>query len=242
MSTQTYTNAVTLTDATEFNRFDVTAYPVLTGVAGTNTVTATGPANYSLSSAMPPIVLIPAVTNTGPTTLNITPSGASALTAKNVFSGGSALVGGELVAGVPAIIEYDGTQYNVVSGPAVTKGSTATTFTFDGTGGTSASITLTYQKHGQFAFVSVPAVTATTGTNSATLTSDTAIPAAFRPTTGTSIPVAIINNGAVVATSGSLSMLSTGRISVLRDATGANFTNSASAGTAANMTFCYFVG
>ena len=113
MATQTYTDSVTLTAAAEFNEFDTAAYPQLTGVAGTNTVTATGPANLTLATS-PILWFIPAVTNTGATTLNITPSGGAALGAKNVFFNGAALVAGELVAGVPTGVVYDGTQYNII--------------------------------------------------------------------------------------------------------------------------------
>ena len=118
MSTQTYGNSVTLTDATEANRWDSAVYCYLTGAAGTNTITATGPANMVLTTPQVPFVLVPAVTNTGATTLNITPSGGSALTAKAVFCNGVACVAGELKAGVPAILVYDGTQFQIV-GPFV---------------------------------------------------------------------------------------------------------------------------
>lgn len=114
MATQTYTDGVTLTAAAEFNRFDTVSYAVLTGVAGTNTITATGPANYTYAATTPPVWFIPAVTNTGATTLNVTPSGASALGAKNIFAGGLALVGGELVSGVPACAIYDGTRFQLL--------------------------------------------------------------------------------------------------------------------------------
>lgn len=114
MATQTYVNGVTLSDATEFNRFDSLAYMYLTGVAGTNTITATGPANMTLATPQVPFVLVPAVTNSGAATLNITPSGGAALGAKNVFCNGIACVGGELRAGVPAILIYDGTQFQLL--------------------------------------------------------------------------------------------------------------------------------
>lgn len=115
MATQTYQNGVTLTDAAEFNRFDTAAYCVLGTVAGTNTITAVGPANYSYSAALPPVWFIPAATNTGATTINITPSGGVAGGAKNIFFNGAACKGGELKAGVPAVIVYDGTQYNAIT-------------------------------------------------------------------------------------------------------------------------------
>lgn len=117
MASQTYVDSVTLTAAAEFNKFDTAAYAALTGTAGTNTITATGPANYTLAATHPPVWFIPANTNTGATTLAITPSGGAALTAKNVFSGGAACVGGEIVANVPCAVVYDGTQYNILGTP-----------------------------------------------------------------------------------------------------------------------------
>lgn len=86
----------------------------LTGVAGTNTITATGPSQMAAYVAGQRFTFIPAVTNTGATTINITPSGGAALGAKNVFVSGQACVGGELVAAVPATILYDGTQFNIL--------------------------------------------------------------------------------------------------------------------------------
>ncbi len=70
----------------------------LTGVAGTNTVTATAtptPA-YTIGQRF---TFIPAVTNTGATTLNISGVGAGA-----VKWAGAALTGGELVATVPVTV------------------------------------------------------------------------------------------------------------------------------------------
>jgi hypothetical protein len=119
MATQTYTDGVTLTAAAEFNNFDSAAYSALSGVAGTDTITATGPANYTYSATRPPVWFIPAVTNTGATTINITPSGGAALGAKNVFFNGAACVGGELIAGNVYGVSYDGTQFNIVSSIAV---------------------------------------------------------------------------------------------------------------------------
>lgn len=115
MVSQVYINTVTLTDATEFNRYDDAAYAALTSVAGTNTITATGPANLT-STAGRLVRFIPAATNTGASTINITPSGGAALGAKNIFSNGAACAGGELVINVPTQIMYDGTQYNILGG------------------------------------------------------------------------------------------------------------------------------
>lgn len=91
------------------------ALSALSAVAGTNTITATGGAALSAYASGQEFHFIPAGTNTGATTLNITPSGASALGAKNVFYNGAALAGGEIVSGVPCVVIYDGTQFNIVS-------------------------------------------------------------------------------------------------------------------------------
>jgi hypothetical protein len=115
VATQSYVDGVTLSSAAEWNKWDTVAYSVLSGVAGTNTITATGPANYSYAAATPPVWFIPAVTNTGATTINITPSGGAALGAKNVFLNGAALVGNELIASRPCALIYDGTQFHIVA-------------------------------------------------------------------------------------------------------------------------------
>jgi hypothetical protein len=115
MATTDFTNGVTLTDAGWFDDVDTTAYSVLTGVAGTNTITATGAATYSYAATRTPIWFIPANTNTGATTINVTPDGGAALGAKNVFWNGAACVGGELRQNVPAAVIYDGTQYHIIA-------------------------------------------------------------------------------------------------------------------------------
>lgn len=81
----------------------------LTSVAGTNTVTATC-AGLSAYASGQSFEFIPAATNTGATTINITSLGA-----KNIFFDGRALVGGELVINIPARIKYDGTQFNLLT-------------------------------------------------------------------------------------------------------------------------------
>lgn len=86
----------------------------LTSVAGTNTITATGAAALAAYATNQIFTLVPANTNTGATTLNITPSGGAALGAKNVFANGAACAGGELVQNVPVIVLYDGTQFNII--------------------------------------------------------------------------------------------------------------------------------
>lgn len=87
---------------------------VLTGAAGTNTATANAPANLLALYSGLVVSWTPAATNTGALTLNITPSGGSALTAKNVFWHGAACSGGEATISVPTLLQYDGTQFNII--------------------------------------------------------------------------------------------------------------------------------
>lgn len=91
---------------------DNAVYNYLSGVAGTNTITATGPVGLAAYAAGLSFRFIPAATNTGATTINIT--GTGALGARNVFCGGAACVGGELRIGIPATITDDGTQFNII--------------------------------------------------------------------------------------------------------------------------------
>lgn len=211
---------------------------VLTAAAGTNTITATASPIPSAYASGQRFILIPAATITGAATLNV-----SSLGAKNIFANGAACAGGELIINVPALLEYDGTQLNII-GPGIATGTLATTFTFDGSGGTSASKTLTYQKIGNFVTLNIPAVTSTTGTNSTILTANTALPAAFRPPSAQQRFVAntIINNAVDLATIGTWFISTGGIISLVRDTTTAVFTNGAAAGTGASQTITYYVG
>lgn len=112
MASTNFTNNVTLTEADWFDDVDTKAYSYLTGVAGTNTITATGPASLEAYAAGLEFEFIPANTNTGATTINIT--GASALGARNIFSNGAACVGGELRQNVPVKVIDDGTRFHIL--------------------------------------------------------------------------------------------------------------------------------
>jgi hypothetical protein len=106
-----FVNGVTLTQASWFQDVDNIAYQYLSGVAGTNAITATGPAGLGAYAAGLKFRFIPAATNTGATTINIT--GTAALGARSIFAGGLALTGGELKIGVPCEIFDDGTQFEI---------------------------------------------------------------------------------------------------------------------------------
>lgn len=117
MSSTNFVNGSTLSDAGWANDVDTFTYQRLTSVSGTNTIVGTGPVSMTAYAVGQEFAFIPAATNTGATTLNITPSGASALGAKNIFWNGAACVGGEIRIGVPTKVWYDGTQFNLISQP-----------------------------------------------------------------------------------------------------------------------------
>lgn len=115
----------------------------LTSISGTNTITAAGPAAMSAYAAGQRFTFIPANTNTGATTINITPSGGSALGAKNIFGNAAALGGGEIRANVPVIILYDGTQFNIIGTSSAANGSSLVLIGASQTASTSQSIDFT---------------------------------------------------------------------------------------------------
>lgn len=88
-------------------------------VVGTNTITGVLTPVITAYASGQKFVFVPANTNSGATTLNLNGVGA-----KNVFHNGAACAGGELVQNIPAFVEYDGTQFNIVAnGSAVLQGS-----------------------------------------------------------------------------------------------------------------------
>jgi hypothetical protein len=89
----------------------------VTGVGGTaNAITGTIDALVTAFRTNQLFLLTPTAANTGATTLTLTPSGSGALAAKNIFSQGAVLLGGELQASVPTVLLYDGTQLNIIGG------------------------------------------------------------------------------------------------------------------------------
>lgn len=128
----------------------------LSSVVGTNTITATATGLTAYASGQS-FEFIPANTNTGATTINITSLGA-----KSIFYNNAALVGGELRVSVPARIKYDGTQFQLVSAPA---NSSAWVFLSSGTASSSSSLDFTgLTGYASYAFLLENLVPATDGT------------------------------------------------------------------------------
>lgn len=121
---------------------------------------------------------------------------------------------------------------------------TASTFSFDGSGGTTGSITMRAQRLGDYVTVHIPAVTGTSGTSSTTLTANTALPSWARPLTATqyaSVPD-MKNNNADVATPGLVGVTTSGIVTFNRDAASTAWTNSSTCGNGGGFIFSYFVG
>lgn len=103
-------DATALQDAITAKQVQNSSATLLASVAGTNTITASATPTPGAYASGQKFVLVPAVTNTGATTVNV-----SSLGAKNIFWNGAACVGGELRASIPALIEYDGTQFHIIA-------------------------------------------------------------------------------------------------------------------------------
>lgn len=206
---------------------------VLTGAAGTNTATAAAPANLIALYNGLIVVWTPAVTNTAALTLNITPSGGSALTAKNVFAGGAACSGGEAKASVPMLLHYDGTQFNML-GLIGARGS----FTATGTGFTANPTgTAVYSITNNVVTLFIPTLT---GTSNATSFTITGLPAAITPTTNHSgFPTQFTNNSVVSTAAGFALIGSSGVITLSQDWTAAATWSNTGTKAITAVTFCY---
>lgn len=89
-------------------------YTRLTSVSGTDTITATGPADMSAYATGQTFSFVVANTNTGAATINISSIGAKAITK----SGSVALAAGDLPANAVVMISYDGTRFQLIAVPA----------------------------------------------------------------------------------------------------------------------------
>ena len=97
----TYDNIPAIDDPTVFNN--------LITVTGTNTLIGTSVPPYTAYVAGMTLSFIPVATNTGAVTIDV-----DGLGAKNIYVGSStAMIGGELVAGRIAQIEYDGVRFQL---------------------------------------------------------------------------------------------------------------------------------
>ena len=92
------------------------SFYLASNIAGTNTITGTTPLAAALL-ANQVVFFVPAGTNTGATTFN-----RDGLGAVNVFCNNAALIGGELQAGIPVMLFYDGVVYHILEALATADG------------------------------------------------------------------------------------------------------------------------
>ncbi len=174
------------------------------------------------------------------TTPTFAPDGLTAHTITR--QGGVALDPGNIAGALAEyIVRYNlaNTRWELLN-PNPGTSTTASTFTFDGSGGTSGSITIAWQRIGQTVTLKLPITQATTGTGSLSLTSNTALPVSIRPIASQDFAIGNIqNNGTAIAPSGILRITTAGTLSIFRDIVPTAFTNSASAGTVTVTSITY---
>lgn len=125
---------------------------------------------------------------------------------------------------------------------AATDYTTATTWTFNSAGGTSASVTLRYTKIGNVVTLYIPGVTATSGTGSTEFASNTAIDTAARPIRAIDTQCFVTNNNTAIASPmGRLTLGTNGLFLFNRDLNGTSFTNSSNCGINAAVLISYIV-
>jgi hypothetical protein len=109
-------NGTARTDAANLGQVQDNAAAWLTSIVGTaNAIQASATPAIPAYAAGQVFNFVPASTNTGATTLQV--SGIAG--PKDVFAFGAACVGGELVAGAPASVVYDGTRFHVLGHQAL---------------------------------------------------------------------------------------------------------------------------
>lgn len=122
-------------------------------------------------------------------------------------------------------------------------GTTVTTFTFNGSGGTSSSVTLSYLRINNFVLMYVPAASATTGTGSTQFQANTAVETWARPSsTATTVGILGVRQqtGAPQQYAGVISISTGGSPVIFRDFTLTAWGNSLSgAGIGDGFTFIY---
>jgi hypothetical protein len=109
-------NGTARTDAANLGQVQDNAAAWLTSIVGTaNAIQASATPAIPAYAAGQVFNFVPASTNTGATTLQV--SGIAG--PKDVFAFGAACVGGELVAGTPASVVYDGTRFHILGHQAL---------------------------------------------------------------------------------------------------------------------------
>ena len=172
------------TDAVRYSQIQSNTDKLVT-VSGTDTLTGSVTPALTAYAAGNLFSFVVANTNTTAVTINIDGNGAKAITR----TGSTALVAGDMVAGQVALIEYDGTRFQLLNGNSFTN------LNISGTLGVTGVTTLS----GALVYGGVTLTAAVTGTGKMVLDTSPAIatPTITNPTVTNYVesPVAIGNSG-----------------------------------------------
>jgi hypothetical protein len=147
-------------DAARLSQVQNSGVTTLIAITGTDTITGTVSPTLTAYTAGQIFSFVVAATNTGAVTLNINSLGAQAITR----TGAVALVAGDLVTAQVALVEYDGTRFQLLNGNSFTN--LKASGTLGVTGATTLSSTLAVTGITTVAAGSqgLPAIVSTTGT------------------------------------------------------------------------------
>lgn len=126
----------------------------------------------------------------------------------------------------------------------VTSGTQASNFTFDGSGGTTGSVTMAYRMMGTMVLLNLPVIKGTSGTSSTKLVADTALPAAIRPVASHQFITQIYSNNSPILQVGLIDIATSGVVTIFK---GPNTTDvfgnsTANCGIGESITVTYFTG
>lgn len=206
---------------------------VLKSVAGTNTITADMDPELASYSAGMMIVLTPANNCTGATTLNIDGLGALDVQKQD----GDALISGDLVAGIPALLVLDsGADDWVLINPQATVVASSFTGSLSGmTGAVSPSVSYIVASG-----IATLACTGSSGTSNAGTMVLSGVPAIVTPAANKYVPCVVVDNGVNTAALASVTNANTIEFFLLTGVTyTGSFTGSGTKGLAAGWTISY---
>jgi hypothetical protein len=117
------------------------------------------------------------------------------------------------------------------------------TFTMNGSGGTTSSIGIVLSRVGDFVTAYIPNFTATSGTSSNAFVIDTNLPVGYRPSSAHRIVQGMsYNNGGADTNAARWNVATNGQLILFRDVAGSNYTNSSVCGISESANLTWYVG
>ena len=187
------------TDAAQFGQLQNAPVATLITVSGADTITGTLVQTLTAYATGQQFSFVAAGTNTTAVTLNIDGLGAKAVTR----TGAVALAAGALVSGQMAIVEYDGTRFQLINANAFTNLTVSGALTVGTTLAVTGVATLTAQPILSSLTASLPVFTdASKGLVSNAMTGTGSVMMSASPTTTGTLTAAAINASGTVAMAG----------------------------------------